>query len=601
MMYTFALGAIAAIPGSDLPSTLAAIATGIGVEALGSILDRIAYDDNNVSDKEIFEEMKRAVEESGIAELLSTNKQTQGQLIRLASWQRHLKYVIEAGDREIVKNIAEQYLLISYDISLIRENLQELATKEQNEEIKRTLYQIVSLLEAQIASKQQNEISVNIPKALQLYVERLRNESSRLNFPGIPYTPTGISPSLEDIYILQILDNSKTRTKYSYFLRNLKLLVEEKAGFGKSMLLKRIAIDYCNQYLSNQREQIPVKLDARDIVLSGNGRFDDWLVKSLTSQTGLNEVQIRRTLNTRGVSLIVDGLDEASKEQRRDFYLILQRSNLVQEDGNQIIVASRPLGNIGLNSFDELVKLYPFSIYDAYQLVERWEKFFKRIETDELAQLEHLKTKISSFSGKEGLMPESLKVPLYLTYLIFLTISQGGEEALRILDNKISLYKRILEVVIRTWEESKQHDTDLKPDIAELSTMYRMPIICAIAFILQEQGKTNTSLAKNTLLIHLERIRNDYLAGMTVPMIEAWFKYWINSNVLVVNEPNFEQVSFWHREMQEYCAARYLAEKYRSSDLDMEEESQHKLYHDEDWQNVRRLYNAISRDPEHQI
>lgn len=152
MMYTFALGAIVAIPGVSLPPALAAIATGLGVEALGSILERIAFGEN-ISDEEIFKQMKRAVDESGIVELLTTSKQTQEQLIRLASWQRHLKYVIESGDREIVQNLAEQYQLISHDISLMREDLQKLATQEQNEEIKRILYRVLYLLEAELAPR----------------------------------------------------------------------------------------------------------------------------------------------------------------------------------------------------------------------------------------------------------------------------------------------------------------------------------------------------------------------------------------------------------------------------------------------------------------
>lgn len=152
MMYTFALGAIVAIPDGSLPPVLAAIATGLGVEALGSILDRVAFGES-VSDEEIFMQTKKAVAESGIIELLATSKQTQEQLIRLASWQRHIKYVIETGDREIVQNLAEQYQLISHDVSLIREDLRKLATQEQNEEIKQILYRVLYLLEADLAPR----------------------------------------------------------------------------------------------------------------------------------------------------------------------------------------------------------------------------------------------------------------------------------------------------------------------------------------------------------------------------------------------------------------------------------------------------------------
>lgn len=147
MMYTFALGAIIAIPGSSLPAVFAAIATGIGVEALGSILSRVAFGEN-LSDEEIVERIREAVDESGIAEVLTTNKQAQEQLVRLASWQRHLKYVVETGNQEVLQNVAEQYQLISHDVVLIRNDLRKLATQAQGEDIKQSLDRIIFLLEA---------------------------------------------------------------------------------------------------------------------------------------------------------------------------------------------------------------------------------------------------------------------------------------------------------------------------------------------------------------------------------------------------------------------------------------------------------------------
>ncbi len=46
---------------------------------------------------------------------------------------------------------------------------------------------------------------------LNRYVEQLRYKESKLTFPGIPSMPNRVQPVLEDIYIPQILYDSKTR------------------------------------------------------------------------------------------------------------------------------------------------------------------------------------------------------------------------------------------------------------------------------------------------------------------------------------------------------------------------------------------------------
>lgn len=71
VMYSAAaLGIVALIPGMQLPPELAVIAGGIGVEAIGSLIDRIAKGENQ-SDEDIQSEVERTIRESGIEKLLT--------------------------------------------------------------------------------------------------------------------------------------------------------------------------------------------------------------------------------------------------------------------------------------------------------------------------------------------------------------------------------------------------------------------------------------------------------------------------------------------------------------------------------------------------
>ncbi len=398
--------------------------------------------------------------------------------------------------------------------------------------------------------------------------------------------------------------STEPKTRYTAFLNKSRLLIEEKAGFGKSTLLRRVTIDYCDQFLSGFEKRIPIKLDAREIYLQVSERLEDWLAKYLKNRTGLNENDLKNLFLTQGINLIADGLDEASKEQRREFQSIFDGSKLLRKSNNQIIITTRPGWGIWLNSFDEPLSLDLFSINDVYQLVERWETYFRVeniVSKQKLDHLEYLKDKISLYSGNEAEMPKSIRVPLYLTYLIILAVTtEDIIEPIKVMNSEVSLYKRIFEDVIPEWEDIKSHDKGIKPSISELPTLNRRSILWAIAFTIQNQEDTTTSMTKNDLLGQLERMRKDYLAETTTAMCELGFQYWKGSNVLIV-DGHHERVRFWHREMQEYGVARYLAEKCWFKDKSIEKDIEYKLLNDKEWQKVYQFYDAIILDEEHQL
>ncbi|PKN90888.1 MAG: hypothetical protein CVU44_22155 [Chloroflexi bacterium HGW-Chloroflexi-6] len=69
--YTTALlGIFALVPGIKLPPELALIASGIGVEAIGSLLDRVAHNDK-ISEDEIKQQVELAIAESGFDKLIT--------------------------------------------------------------------------------------------------------------------------------------------------------------------------------------------------------------------------------------------------------------------------------------------------------------------------------------------------------------------------------------------------------------------------------------------------------------------------------------------------------------------------------------------------
>lgn len=70
-MYAAALlGMAALVPGLDLPEALKGIAAGIGVEAMGALIDRVAHSDR-ISDEDIKQQVEKILEHSNAGQSLS--------------------------------------------------------------------------------------------------------------------------------------------------------------------------------------------------------------------------------------------------------------------------------------------------------------------------------------------------------------------------------------------------------------------------------------------------------------------------------------------------------------------------------------------------
>jgi len=73
VMYTSAvLGMASLIPGLELPGTVGVLATGIGVEAIGAIIERVA--NSNASDDEIKQQVELALKQSNIDRTLTKDE-----------------------------------------------------------------------------------------------------------------------------------------------------------------------------------------------------------------------------------------------------------------------------------------------------------------------------------------------------------------------------------------------------------------------------------------------------------------------------------------------------------------------------------------------
>src|SRR5688572_19551978 len=104
--YASALGAISLIGGADLPMGLATLAGGVGVNILSNILERVARGEE-VSDNQLLEQLKAAVEQSQITEKLAI-RDTQVMIARLFRQNDLLKHAIQTHEYVVLQRLTTQ-------------------------------------------------------------------------------------------------------------------------------------------------------------------------------------------------------------------------------------------------------------------------------------------------------------------------------------------------------------------------------------------------------------------------------------------------------------------------------------------------------------
>ncbi len=176
LLYGSALLAIAAIPGVELSGAMGVIATGLGVEALGSLVDRLASGEA-VTAGEIRQIVDGAIAESGIEDHLS-GEEFQHEVARLVRQMHLMRGAVEAGEYRLAQQLDEQYsghqaILweLQDELTFVQDHLEQSATRD--EDIIALLRQMNDRMgvEAQAPRSDGNDLAMSLS---QLHLEYLR-------------------------------------------------------------------------------------------------------------------------------------------------------------------------------------------------------------------------------------------------------------------------------------------------------------------------------------------------------------------------------------------------------------------------------------------
>jgi len=151
MFYGSTLLAVGAIGGADLPGVLTTLASTVGANLLANMLERVTRGDH-VSDDEIRNTVQDAIRESGIDQLATSNELQRG-VAHIFRQFDLLRYAVQKGEINIVATLTDQLgqhqvILEELQSELIdiHEQIKNLATRGQNEEILKSVREIPTKL-----------------------------------------------------------------------------------------------------------------------------------------------------------------------------------------------------------------------------------------------------------------------------------------------------------------------------------------------------------------------------------------------------------------------------------------------------------------------
>lgn len=143
---TLAVLAIAEMGQANLPAALAGIGSSIGIEALGSLLDKLSQKPEATLDETvILQTVTQAIEESKLGKLLQENAAAAKAIQELPGWQALMHKLIE-DNQAAAQEILQNQSTFSGKLDGIAASLAQVATKSQSEEIEKLLLAILDHL-----------------------------------------------------------------------------------------------------------------------------------------------------------------------------------------------------------------------------------------------------------------------------------------------------------------------------------------------------------------------------------------------------------------------------------------------------------------------
>lgn len=333
------------------------------------------------------------------------------------------------------------------------------------------------------------------------------------------------------------------------FLAHNIVYIVGKAGYGKSLLLKKIVNSYTELNLMSPEEHLVIYCDLKSFYTKGSSSKKsilDFLQESMIAHTGLDETILTKDfieyhLNIGRCIILFDALDEVAKEHRKSIHRMIINYFSSYSPNNKICITSRDRGFIPQNKIDVL-NIMPLSKQNISDYLDKMIALGK-FKSSEKATFLRQSVSLMRKQFLDNFLVLSLLVSIY-------------RSERKLPSNKVELYKKCFDYIFKEREQEK-----LEPgkgyDWSRLGMIMKESTFTCISVL---AAPTNHNIKQTEIFKTLfDQYKKKFASiAETEIAINEFLTFCSDRTELLVLSDNDEEYRFFHRSFFEYFYARYL-------------------------------------------
>ncbi|MEN6419109.1 MAG: NACHT domain-containing protein [Clostridiaceae bacterium] len=341
-------------------------------------------------------------------------------------------------------------------------------------------------------------------------------------------------------------DTDLSESWQSIFSKRSTVYIVGKAGYGKSLLLRKIVNSFEELKIEEAHEYLVILCDLKQFYskdYSSKKSIIDFLQESMISLTGFDEFEISKPfieyfLKLGRCIVLFDALDEVAKESRPMLHKKIISFFNSYSRSNKICITSRDRGFIPLKTVDVLM-IRSLTVPDISKYIDKM-----------IALNKFKKTEKATFLKQSITLVRKHFLDNFLVLSLLVSIYKSERE---LPSTKIELYKKCFEYIYKKREKDKSeiYNWNRLSSIMKDSTFISLAILAA---------PYNRNIKKADIYdLLLEQYRKKFTNEVeTEAAISEFLDFCSDRTELLVLADVDEEFKFFHRSFFEYFYARYL-------------------------------------------
>lgn len=326
------------------------------------------------------------------------------------------------------------------------------------------------------------------------------------------------------------------------------------AGYGKSLFLKNIINNYSSLCFNKSCEYLIIYCDLKTYYTKGNDNkktIIDFLQESMINLTGLDNISkemIQHFLKIGRCIILLDALDEVTKDVRVDFHKKLVTYFSSQHPNNKVCITSRARGFVPQQKV-EVKEIYPLLEQDISDYIDKMIKInqFKRSEKENFMK-----------QAKVLIEKEFLNNFLILSLMVKIYKSEKT-----LPENKIKLYEKCFDYIARIRETQ---NTETGYDWKNIERIIKDSTFISLSVLAAPNNRDIPRKEIEECLV--SQYKNKYIDEITTEnAIKEFLDFCANRTELFVLSPVDDHFKFFHRSFFEYFYAKYINQQSEVSKM----------------------------------